>query len=169
MPLLHKIKNICYPQPLSFYKRVLACLVAQSCPTLQPHGLQPTRLLCPRNSLGRNTRMGCHSLLQGIFMIQGSNLGLPHCRQILYHQATKEDNSKRGKDPLKMSPLNCLYLAFRHTHYIALDVFSVQFSSVQFSRSVMSDSLRPHESQHARPPCPSPTPGVHSDSRPSSQ
>ena len=34
------------------------------------------------------------------------------------------------------------------------------FSSVQFSRSVVSDSLRPHESQHARPPCPSPTPGV---------
>ena len=43
------------------------------------------------------------------------------------------------------------------------------FSLVQFSRSVVSDSLRPHESQHARPPCPSPTPGVHSDSRPLSQ
>ena len=41
-------------------------------------------------------------------------------------------------------------------------------NSVQFSHSVVSDSLRPHESQHARPPCPSPTPGVHSDSRPSS-
>jgi len=41
--------------------------------------------------------------------------------------------------------------------------------SVQFSHSVVSSSLRPHESQHARPPCPSPTPGVHSDSRPSSQ
>ena len=41
--------------------------------------------------------------------------------------------------------------------------------SVQFSPSVVSDSSRPHESQHARPPCPSPTPGVHSDSRPSSQ
>ena len=41
--------------------------------------------------------------------------------------------------------------------------------SVQFSRSVVSDSLQPHESQHARLPCPSPTPGVHSDSRPSSQ
>ena len=41
-------------------------------------------------------------------------------------------------------------------------------SSVQFSHSVMSDSLRPHESQHARPPCPSPSPRVHSDSRPSS-
>ena len=43
------------------------------------------------------------------------------------------------------------------------------FSSVQFSHSVVSDSLRPHESQHVRPPCPSPTPGVHSDSHPSSQ
>ena len=40
-------------------------------------------------------------------------------------------------------------------------------SSVQFSRSVVSDSLRPHESQHTRPPCLSPTPRVHSDSRPS--
>ena len=42
------------------------------------------------------------------------------------------------------------------------------FSSVQFSRSVVSNSLRPHESQHARPPCPSPSPRVHPDSRPSS-
>ena len=41
-------------------------------------------------------------------------------------------------------------------------------SSVQFSCSVVPDSLRPHESQHARPPCPSPTPGVHSDPSPSS-
>ena len=44
---------------------------------------------------------------------------------------------------------------------------AVQFSSVQFSRSVVSDSLRPHESQHARPPYPSPSSGVHSDSCPS--
>ena len=43
-----------------------------------------------------------------------------------------------------------------------------EVSSVQFS-PVMSDSLRPHESRHARPPCPSPTPGVHLNSRPSSQ
>ena len=59
----------------------------------------------------------------------------------------------------------------RHT----LCCFQIQGSlswyrvSVQFSRSVMSNSLWPRESQHARPPCPSPTPGVHSDSRPSSQ
>ena len=45
----------------------------------------------------------------------------------------------------------------------------LRFSSVHFSHSVMSDSLRPHESQHTRPPCPSPTPRIHLDSRPSSQ
>ena len=44
-----------------------------------------------------------------------------------------------------------------------------QIRSDQISCSVVSDSLQPHESQHARPPCPSPTPGVHSDSHPSSQ
>ena len=45
----------------------------------------------------------------------------------------------------------------------------VQFSSVQFSHSVVSNSLWPHESQHSRPPCPSLTPWVYSNSRPSSR
>jgi len=44
-----------------------------------------------------------------------------------------------------------------------------QFNSVHFSLSVVSDSLRPHELQHTRPPCPSPTPGVHTNSRPLSR
>ena len=47
--------------------------------------------------------------------------------------------------------------------------YNVVFSSVQFSHSVVSDSLWPHESQHARPPCPSPTPRVHSSSHPLSR
>ena len=51
-----------------------------------------------------------------------------------------------------------------HTNF-----YSLYIQSVQFSLSVMYDSLRPNESKHARPPCPSPTPGDHSDSRPSSQ
>ena len=50
-----------------------------------------------------------------------------------------------------------------------IQVHTGSFSSVQFSHSIMSDSLRPHESQHARLPCPSPTPWVHWNSRPSSQ
>ena len=53
--------------------------------SLQPHGLQSTRLLCPWNSPGKNTGMGCHSLLQGIFPTQGTNPHLLFCRQILYH------------------------------------------------------------------------------------
>ena len=48
-------------------------------------------------------------------------------------------------------------------------MYSLFFSSVQFSCSVMSDSPRPHELQHTRPPCPSPTPGVYSNLCPSSR
>ena len=55
-------------------------------------------------------------------------------------------------------------------HQESLDMlFWIQFSSVWFSCSVVSNSLRPHESQHTRPPCPSPTPGVHANSCPSSR
>ena len=43
---------------------------------VQPHGLEPSRLLCPWNSSGKNTGVGCHFLLQGIFPTQGSNLQL---------------------------------------------------------------------------------------------
>ena len=50
--------------------------------SLRPHGLYPARLLCPS---GKNTRVSSHFLLQGIFLTQGSNLGLLHGRQILYH------------------------------------------------------------------------------------
>ena len=52
--------------------------------SLQPHGLQPARLLCPWNSPGKNTGVGCHSFLQEIFPTQGSNSDLLNCRQILY-------------------------------------------------------------------------------------
>ena len=52
---------------------------------------------------------------------------------------------------------------------LKINTITQAIRSDQISRSVVSSSLRPHESQHARPPCPSPTPGVHSDSSPSSQ
>ena len=51
--------------------------------SLQPHGLQPARLLCPWKSPGKKTGEGSLSLLQGIFPTQGSNPGLLHCRRIL--------------------------------------------------------------------------------------
>ena len=56
--------------------------------------------------------------------------------------------------------------SFRRCLFNSMSVASVQFSSVQLLS--LSHSLQPHESQHTRPPCPSPTPGVHSNSRPSS-
>ena len=65
----------------------------------------------------------------------------------------------------------CTYKG-RMCHLLTLSIKFVSgwaFSSVQFNHAVVSDSLRPHKSQHTRPPCPSPTPGVHSDSRPLSQ
>ena len=66
-----------------------ACTRAKSlelCPTLQPYGLKPTRILCLWDSPGRLlTGVDCHSLFQGIFLSQGSNLQLLHCRWVLYH------------------------------------------------------------------------------------
>ena len=66
-------------------------------------------------------------------------------------------------------------VTFLHTwwvltmHEALLIVYSNGFSSVQFSRLFVSDSLRPHEAQHARPPCPSPTPRVYPNSCPLSR
>ena len=60
----------------------VSCLVVSD--SLRLHGLQPTRLLCPWDSPGKNAGVGCHSLLQGIFSTQRLNPGHLHCRQILY-------------------------------------------------------------------------------------
>ena len=69
---------------------------------------------------------------------------------------------------LKLNKQNLKELLFIKDYPLSLEL-EKHLSSVQFSHSVLSDTLWPHESQHARPPCPSPTPGVHSDSHPSSQ
>ena len=64
------------------WKRKRSCLVVSD--SLWPCGLQPTRLLCPWNSPGKNTGVGSQSLLQGIIPTQGSNLGLPYCGPIFF-------------------------------------------------------------------------------------
>ena len=68
--------------------------------SLSAHGLSPTRLLCPWNSSGKNTGVGCHSLLQGIFLTQGSNPGLLHRRQILYHLSHQKSPMSRRIIPI---------------------------------------------------------------------
>ena len=77
--------------------------------SLQPNGLQSTRLLCPWIFPGKSTRVGCHFLLQGIFLTQGLNLGLLHCRQILYslsHQGSCRESQQQNSTSIndKNSP-----------------------------------------------------------------
>ena len=79
-------------------KEKVKVLVAQSCPTLSDP--LDTRLLCPWNSLGKNTGVGCHSFLQGIFPTQGLNPGLLHCRWILYQLSQQgSPGAASGKEP----------------------------------------------------------------------
>ena len=75
--------------------------------SLEPHGLQSARLLCPWDSSGKNTGVGCHFFLQGIFLAQGLNQGLLYCRQFLYclsHQGSPRD----PLDPLDWGSNPCL-------------------------------------------------------------
>ena len=60
--------------------------------SLRPHRLA-TRLLPPWDSPGKNSGVGCHFLLQGIFPTQGLNLGLPHCTQMFYHLSHQGKNA----------------------------------------------------------------------------
>ena len=106
----------------------------------------------------KNTGVGCHFLLQGLFPgMEPVSLASPALARRFF-----------TTEPLGKPPTVLL-----QSKQLVVDCFLIiillQFSSVQFSNSVVSDSLRPHESQHTRPPCPSPSPGVHSNSRPSSQ
>ena len=98
----------------------------------------------------------------------------------------KEESGRKVKMKLRRSffkkisyiPTKCIniFVAFFKTHLrkraigLNIELFvKYKWYSVHFTHSVVFDSLRPHESQHTRPPCPSPTPGAHSDSRPLSQ
>ena len=130
---------------------------------------EPARNLCPWNSSGQNTGVGSPSLLQGIFPTQGSNPGLPNCRGI-YHLSHRgspkiEEHQRKGGNCSWAGPMGPL--GGQRPPYILCSISSLKYlSSVQFSRSVISNSLRRHGLQHARLPCPSPTPEVCSNSRP---
>ena len=79
--------------------------------------------------------------------------------------------SDRVESPVNLIP-NLLFFQLNHLvpfYSIWISNSDLSQSVSQFSRSVMSDSLRPYESQHARPPCPTPSPRVHSNSHPSSR
>ena len=113
--------------------------------SLQPRGLWPARLLCPWDSPGKSTAVGCPALLQGIFPTQGSNQGLLYCRQILYclsHQGSPRilewvACSFPGDLPnlrieLGSPALQILYqLSYQYTTYIYMYIY-VSVSTVEF-------------------------------------
>ena len=84
----------------------LKVLVTRSCPILKPHGLEPVSLLCPWDSPGKNSGVGCHALLQGTFLTQGSNPPLLDCRQILYHMNPPGKPRYTFMDPEKKKFIN---------------------------------------------------------------
>ena len=91
-------------------------------------------------------------------------LAFPDSPEAMFHSSSQWNVSRELSGHIWLSFLFS-YLGGRHD-VRGVSVNLPPWGSVQFSRSVVSDSLRPHESQHARPPCPSPTPGVHSNSCP---
>ena len=144
---------------------ILGSLVAKSCLTLvSPWTVVPQDPLSmgfPRQSYWS----GCHFLLQGIFLTQGSNPLLLHCRQSLYPQSHQRGQFPRVREMNTIKLRQILLQPFSDINFHHLNYYCY---SVQFSHSVVSDSLRPHELQHASPPYPSPTPRVHPNSCPSS-
>ena len=85
----------------------------QSCLTLWDSGLQPAKLLCPWDCPGKNPGVGCHALLQGIFLIHGLNPGTLHCMWILYLWVT-------GETPI----IFCIIYHFSSPHLPLLIYFS---------------------------------------------
>ena len=99
------------------------CLVTQSYLTLcDPVVRNPPGSSVHGDSPGKNTGIGCHALLQGIFPTQGSNPGLPHCRQILYHLSHQENLrilvwvgylfSRGSSQPRKPTGVSCIASVF---------------------------------------------------------
>ena len=92
---------------------------AKSSPTLlRPYGLYPTRLLCPWDFPGKNTGVGCHFLLQGIFLTQGSNLRLLHWQAAslpLSHQGSHERKYTQYDNNSKVINLFRDYNSIRET------------------------------------------------------
>ena len=131
------------------------CVASVVSDSVRPHRQQPTRLPRPWDSPGKNTGVGCHLLLQ--------------CRKVKSKSEVAQ-SCPTLSDPMDCSPPGSSVHGIFQARVLEWDAiaFSNKAASVsQFSCSIMSNSLQPHELQYARPPCPSPTPGVHSNSCPS--
>ena len=122
--------------------------------SLWPHGLYPARLLCPWNSPGKNTRVGCHFLLQGIFPTQRSNPGFLHCRQILCH--LNHQGTEKVLNKWQLLLLDIMNLTLK----AILNIWFVVCACL-----LTSDSLPPYELYPTRLLCPCNSPGKNTGER----
>ena len=106
----------------------MSVLGTQLCPLCNPMDCSPL-LLCPCNSPGKNTEVGCHSLCLGVFLIQGSNPGPLHCRQILYCL------SHQGSSYIHKHALSNTLLPFITLTYYVLDQLRIRKISFYFAFS----------------------------------
>ena len=80
--------------------------------SLWPHGLKPTWILCPWNFPDKNTGVSSQSLLQGIFLTQGSNVNLPLCRLVLYHLSYQGSPCSKDSSYLCLTVLTMVLLFY---------------------------------------------------------
>ena len=112
--------------------------------SVRPHRWQPTRLPRPWDSPGKNTGVGCHFLLQ-CMQVESESEVTQSCPTLATPWTAAHQAPPSMGFPGKSTGVGCHFL-------------------LRFSHSVMSNSLQPCGPQHARPPCPSPSPGVYSNS-----
>ena len=116
------------------------CLVAVMSDSLRPHGLQPARFLCQWDSPGKNTGVGCHFLLQGIFPTQGSNLGLL-C--LLNWQAGSKPLESPGKHPVtNILNRKCTPVLFCH-HSKTTKIWSEEKNTLQAESLLLEPPGKP--------------------------
>ena len=115
--------------------------------SLWPYGLSPARLLCPWDSSGKNTRVDCHFLIQGIFSTQGSNPGLLHCRQILYLLHHEGSPNQLYSNIQNKNKINFFYSNIQNKKFLKKTGFHWVSNitqhkwSIRFSGPVMLSSL----------------------------
>ena len=138
-----------FPTPQCQFSR---SVLSDSFRTLGP---QPARLPSPWNSLGKNTGVASHSLLQGIILTQGLNLDLPNCREILYHLSHQGSEINRPTEFVLTASHNDIYNMFLYlpspckseggSQYLIKSKFNA-LATTNISQKVLYTSIRRHMS-----------------------
>ena len=137
--------------------------------SVRPHRRQPTRLPHPWDSPGKNTGVGCHFLLQCMKVESESEVAQLCLTLSDPMDCSLPGSSVHGIFQARVQEWGAIAFSDTRRGPYQIGTCHLPLSSVQFSCSVVSDSLQPRGLQHTRPPCPSPTPGVYSNSCPLSR